>query len=118
MAYSLLYFSLKTARLLDSLWAPAFTSRELRGFLSVKDSPSFINARGKKGDAALRKQILDYCEQNGFTVFLAGSLALDRAGWQRFFPLTPYNNQSSKGKALWGAPWDPPMSVAPIPGWF
>jgi hypothetical protein len=33
-----------------------------------------------KGDAALRKQILDYCEQNGFTVFFAGSLALDRAG--------------------------------------
>jgi hypothetical protein len=32
-----------------------------------------------KGDATLRKQILDYCEQNGFTVFFAGSLALDRA---------------------------------------
>ncbi|MDR3123989.1 MAG: endo alpha-1,4 polygalactosaminidase [Treponema sp.] len=33
-----------------------------------------------QGDAALRKQILDYCEQNGFTVFFAGSLALDSAG--------------------------------------
>jgi hypothetical protein len=28
-------------------------------------------------DAALRKQILDYCERNGFTAFIAGSLALD-----------------------------------------
>jgi hypothetical protein len=28
-------------------------------------------------DAALRKQILEYCERNGFTAFIAGSLALD-----------------------------------------
>jgi hypothetical protein len=34
-----------------------------------------------KGDAALRQQILDYCGQNGFTVFFAASLALDCAGW-------------------------------------
>ncbi|MDR3139233.1 MAG: endo alpha-1,4 polygalactosaminidase [Treponema sp.] len=34
-----------------------------------------------KGDADLRKQILDYCAYNGFSVFIAGSLALDCAGW-------------------------------------
>jgi hypothetical protein len=32
-----------------------------------------------KEDAALRKQILDYCGRNGFGVFIAGSLALDEA---------------------------------------
>jgi hypothetical protein len=32
-----------------------------------------------EGDTALRKQILDYCERNGFAVFISGSLALDRA---------------------------------------
>jgi hypothetical protein len=31
-------------------------------------------------DAALRKQILDYCERNGFAVFISDSPALDRAG--------------------------------------
>jgi hypothetical protein len=31
-----------------------------------------------KGDAALRQQILDYCDRNGFAVFIAESLALDR----------------------------------------
>jgi hypothetical protein len=31
-----------------------------------------------KGDATLRQQILDYCDRNGFTVFIAESLALDR----------------------------------------